>query len=201
MLTFFGEFSPWKVLTIWRVLSIWWMLSICRVLYHWEECCFQWRVLFFWRRSCHLVVVSLTNANRLTSVVVVLLKSVLPVMSVYPLKSVVSLTSVDHLAGVASLAIFVPAGSVFLGREVNLRKKNQNGAFFSSLAASGWITYEPEIGGLHCHRNPSVYRLKMECDFNGKARLVVFVTAFSVCVYIEEPFAFYFGWTLWIATF
>ena len=57
-------------------------------------------------------------------------------MSVYPLKSVVSLTSVDHLEGVASLAIFVPVGSVFLGREVNLRKK-KTGAFFSSLAASG----------------------------------------------------------------
>ena len=58
-----------------------------------------------------------------------LLKSVLPVMSVYPLKSVVSLTSVDHLAGVASLAIFVPAGSVFLGREVNLRKKTKTVRF------------------------------------------------------------------------
>ena len=58
-----------------------------------------------------------------------LLKSVLPVMSVYPLKSVVSLTSVDHLAGVASLAIFVPAGSFFLGREVNLRKKTKTVRF------------------------------------------------------------------------
>ena len=68
-----------------------------------------------------------------------LLKSVLPVMSVFPLKSVVSLTSVDHLAGVASLAIFVPTGSVFLGREVNLRKKNQNGAFFSYQRLEGYI--------------------------------------------------------------
>ena len=43
-------------------------------------------------------------------------------MSVYSLKSVVSLTTVDHLAGVASLAIFVAVGSVFLGRELNLEK-------------------------------------------------------------------------------
>ena len=72
--------------------------------------------------SCILGVVNLTNANRLTSVVV-LLKSVLPVMSAYPLKSVVSLTSVDHLA------IFDPVGNVFLGRELNLRQKKETVRF------------------------------------------------------------------------
>lgn len=65
-----------------------------------------------------------------------LLKSVLPVMSVYPLKSVVSLTSVDHLAGVAS-GYFRPCRECFPRTRGEPQKKNQNGAFFSSLAASG----------------------------------------------------------------
>ena len=64
-----------------------------------------------------------------------LLKSVLPVMSVYPL-NVVSLTSVDYLAGVAS-GDFRPCRECFPRTRGEPQKKNQNGAFFSSLAASG----------------------------------------------------------------